>query len=137
VADVFERPDLADHPRLRTNVLRVAHRDECDATVAEQTSTWATEELDRRLAEVGIPAAQVNDMAGLVAHPQLTARDRWREVHTSAGPVQAVLPPITYRDVEMRMGEVPALGAHTDTVLAELGLDAGEVGHLRRTGVVA
>jgi crotonobetainyl-CoA:carnitine CoA-transferase CaiB-like acyl-CoA transferase len=137
VTDVFARPDLADHPRLATNVLRVAHRDECDATVAEQTSTWTTSDLDARLAEAGIPAAQVNDMSGLVDHVQLDARDRWREVMTSAGPVQALLPPMTYRDVELRMDDVPTLGAHTDAVLTELGLGADDVGALRQAGVVA
>jgi crotonobetainyl-CoA:carnitine CoA-transferase CaiB-like acyl-CoA transferase len=137
VTEVFGRPDLAEHPRLRTNVLRVAHRQECDETVAELTSLWSTEELDARLAEAGIPAAHVNDMGGLVEHVQLAARDRWRDVETSAGPVMALLPPMTYRDVQLRMDEVPALGAHTDLVLAELGLDAEQVDGLRRTGAVA
>ena len=47
-------------------------------------------------------------------HPQLAARDRWREVETPAGPVRALLPPVTVAGREARMGPVPALGEHTD-----------------------
>ncbi|MGH3519235.1 MAG: CaiB/BaiF CoA transferase family protein [Haloechinothrix sp.] len=136
VTEVFDRVDLVDHPQFRTNVLRVQHRAECDAVVAAHTSVWNTAELDRRLAEVGIPAAQINDMSALLEHPQLSERDRWREVGTARGPIKAVLPPMTYRDVELKMGDVPVLGAQTDTVLSELGFDAGKINRLRREGVV-
>lgn len=135
VGEVFARPDLADHPHLATNPLRVAHREECDRAVAEQTRGFTTGELDARLAAAGVPAAQINDMAGLVAHPQLSARNRWREVDTPAGPVDAVLPPMSFRDVELPMGPIPALGAHTDVVLAELGVDAASIGRLVAAGV--
>lgn len=137
VVDVFDRPDLAEHPLFATNVLRVANRAACDAAVAEETARWATEDLDRRLAEAGVPAAQVNDMAGLVAHPQLAERDRWREVGTEQGPIRALLPPVTFRDVELPMGDVPALGEHTGAVLAGLGLPADQIESLYARGVVA
>lgn len=136
VADVFGRPDLAEHPRLRTNVLRVAHRDECDAAVAEETRRWTTAALDARLAEVGVPAAQINDLQGLVEHPQLSARDRWREVGTPAGPVRAILPPMTFSDVELIMGDIPDLGEHTQRVLAELGYTAADIDRLCAAGTV-
>jgi crotonobetainyl-CoA:carnitine CoA-transferase CaiB-like acyl-CoA transferase len=136
VTDVFERPDLVDHPRLATNPLRVAHREECDAVVAEHTRGFATADIDARLAAAGVPAAQINDMSGLVEHPQLAGRDRWREVDTPAGPVRGVLPPMTFRDVELPMGAIPELGAHTDAVLAEVGLDAGAIDRLVADGVV-
>lgn len=136
VTEVFERPDLAEHPRLATNPLRVRHRQECDAVVAEQTRRFTTNELDTRLAAAGVPAAQVNDMAGLVDHAQLAARDRWREVTTPAGPVRAVLPPMTFRDVELKMGDIPELGAHTDRVLGELGIDVDARDRLVVSGVV-
>ncbi|MGY2084148.1 CaiB/BaiF CoA transferase family protein [Blastococcus sp. SYSU DS0539] len=134
VVDVFGRPDLAEHPRLRTNVLRVAHREECDAAVAAETRTWSTAELDARLAEAGIPAAQLNDMQGLIDHPQLSARDRWREVGTPAGPIRAILPPMTFADVELAMGDVPDLGEHTSGVLSELGYAAADVDRLVASG---
>ena len=100
----------------------MAHRAECDAVVAECTSTWPTAQLDERLAEVGIPAAQINSTADVLEHPQLVERDRWRTVKTEAGEIRGVLPPMTFRDVELPMGPVPALGEHSAAIRAELQL---------------
>ncbi|MGV9733850.1 CaiB/BaiF CoA transferase family protein [Rhodococcus aetherivorans] len=136
VTEVFGRPDLAGHPKFATNILRVQHRAETDAVVAENTRRFETAELDKRLAAAGVPAARLNDMKHLIEHPQLAERDRWREVGTEAGAVRAVLPPMTFSDVEMRMGAVPALGQHTDAVLAELGLTDAQVAGLRAAGIV-
>ncbi|MGX7730142.1 CaiB/BaiF CoA transferase family protein [Rhodococcus sp. 2H158] len=136
VTEVFGRPDLAGHPKFATNILRVQHRAETDAVVAENTRRFETAELDKRLAAAGVPAARLNDMRHLIEHPQLAERDRWREVGTEAGAVRAVLPPMTFSDVEMRMGAVPALGQHTDAVLAELGLTDEQVAGLRAAGIV-
>ncbi len=136
VIKVFDRADLVDHPRLRTNVLRVANRAECDAVVTTETRTWSTADLDARLAEAGVPAAQLNDMQGLIDHPQLSARDRWRSVDTPAGPVRAILPPMTFGDVEMAMGAVPDLGEHSAAVLAEFGYTAAEIERLGADGTV-
>ena len=122
VTDVFDDPALADDPRFVTNLERVRNRAACDAAVGGHTVRRTTAELDERLAAAGIPAAQVNGTAELVEHPQLRERDRWRTVATEVGDIRAVLPPMTYRDVELPMGPVPALGEHTDKILAELGL---------------
>ncbi|MGW0022553.1 CaiB/BaiF CoA transferase family protein [Rhodococcus sp. NPDC003382] len=136
MSEVFARDDLAANPRYATNVLRVQHRAEVDALVAEETRRFFTADLDAQLAKAGVPAAQLNDMKGLIAHPQLEARDRWREIGTEAGPIRAVLPPMTFRDVEMRMGPVPALGEQTDRILGELGLTEAQVAGLRAAGIV-
>jgi crotonobetainyl-CoA:carnitine CoA-transferase CaiB-like acyl-CoA transferase len=122
VTEVFGRPELADDPRFRTNVLRVANRAACDAEVSAHTRGWGTTELGTRLAAVGVAAAQVNNVRGLVEHPQLKARNRWRLVETENGPAEALLPPATFADVEAPMGPVPALGQHTVDVLREAGL---------------
>jgi itaconate CoA-transferase len=123
VTDVFGHPEYADDHRFATNVDRVANRTECDALVASFTTIWTTAALDERLAETGIPAAQLNDTANLIEHPQLAERDRWRTVRTEAGDIRAVLPPMTFRDIELPMGAIPALGEHTEAIFAEFGLD--------------
>lgn len=130
VTSVLEAPHLADDPRFTTNVQRVKHRAECDAAVAAETVRWSTVELDDRLAQAGIPAAQVKQVADVVADPQLRARDRWRKIGTENATVDALLPPVTFADVEARMGDVPAFGAHTRALLEEAGADADEL--LRR-----
>jgi itaconate CoA-transferase len=124
VTDVLRAPELADDPRFATNVQRVRHRSACDAAVAAQTKRWTTAELDARLAAVGVPAAQVNELDQVVKHPQLRARDRWRTIRTEHAAVEALLPPATFADVEARMGDVPALGQHTRALLMESGMDA-------------
>ena len=133
---VLADESLATDPRFTTNRLRVQHREELDKEVGQRTAAYTTADLEQRLADAGVPAAQVNEMAGLVEHPQLAERDRWREVRTERGPVRAILPPMTYADVELVMGDVPALGQHTDAVLGALGLDQAEIDQLRTEGVV-
>ncbi|MFV2198956.1 CaiB/BaiF CoA transferase family protein [Nocardiopsis sp. LOL_012] len=128
VGEVFGREEYADDPRFRTNLERVRHRAECDAFVAGQTARWSTAELDERLAEAGIPSARLNRLSDLVEHPQLSERDRWRTVGTERGDIRAVLPPMTFGDVELRMGPVPALGEQTAAILRELGLDGEPAG---------
>ena len=122
VRDVLGRPELVDDDRYATNIARVARRAEVDALVASLTSGFESDELMSRLEEYGVPAARLNDVAGLVEHPQLAARDRWRDVDTPGGPVRGLLPPMTFTDVELPMRPVPALGQHTEAILAELGL---------------
>lgn len=126
VTDVLDVPDLADDPRFAINVERVRNRSECDALVAEQTRQWSTDDLNARLAAAGIPAAQVNHLDHVVQHPQLQARDRWRKIGTEHAEVEALLPPLTFTDVEARMGNVPALGQHTRALLVESGMDPAD-----------
>ena len=78
----------------------------------------------------------MNTMADVWAHPQLQARERWREVGTSAGAVPALLPPGTPSAFEPRMDAVPALGEHTDAILRELGYDASRIAALRDAGAI-
>lgn len=121
VSDVLGRPELADDPRYATNIERVARRAEVDGLVAAETRQMRTDELDEKLAAAGVPAAEIRDLAGVVGHPQLSARDRWRDVETEAGTIRGLLPPMTFADVELPMGPVPALGEHTAAILRELG----------------
>jgi itaconate CoA-transferase len=72
----------------------------------------------------------------LAAHEQLKARDRWRSIGTSAGPIDALLPPANLQDVDVVMGDVPSVGQHTDAILAELGYARDAIDAMRATGAI-
>jgi crotonobetainyl-CoA:carnitine CoA-transferase CaiB-like acyl-CoA transferase len=74
------------------------------------------------LDEAGIACARLRTPHEFAGHPQLAARDRWREVDTPRGPVRAMLPPVTVPGREAAMGSVPAVGEHSAAIRAELGL---------------
>jgi crotonobetainyl-CoA:carnitine CoA-transferase CaiB-like acyl-CoA transferase len=75
-------------------------------------------------------------MTDVLAHPQLAARDRWRDVSTPVGTIRALRSALEPTG-EVALGPVPALGSHTDAVLSELGYDDGQIAVLRDTGAVA
>jgi itaconate CoA-transferase len=70
------------------------------------------------------------------AHAQLAVRERWTEVASPVGAIAALKPPALPAAFEARMDAIPALGQHTDAVLAELGFDKTAVARWRRDGVV-
>jgi crotonobetainyl-CoA:carnitine CoA-transferase CaiB-like acyl-CoA transferase len=123
VTHVLDAAELADDPRFATNVARVRNRAECDVEVGARTRRWSTNQLDARLDEAGIPAAQIKTLAHVVDHEQLRARDRWRSVPIEGATIEGLLPPATFGDVEAPMGPVPALGEHTQALLLEAGFD--------------
>jgi crotonobetainyl-CoA:carnitine CoA-transferase CaiB-like acyl-CoA transferase len=83
----------------------------------------------QRLDAAQIANARVNDMREVWNHPQLRARKRWDEVDTPEGPVTSPLPP-GLMGGEARMDRVPALGEHTEAILAELGLSPAQIAAL-------
>ncbi|MFF0449158.1 CaiB/BaiF CoA transferase family protein [Streptomyces sp. NPDC004609] len=135
---VLGRPELGFDPLFATNTARTAHRATTDAQVAEALGRLPTAEAVARLEAAGIACARLNTVTDVAAHPQLAARERWREVGSPAGPLKALLPPITLPGgPEARMGAVPALGEHTDALLKALGMTEEGTAALRRDGVVA
>ncbi|MGW8488685.1 CaiB/BaiF CoA transferase family protein [Streptomyces sp. NPDC055886] len=135
---VLGRPELAEDPDFATNAARTANRERTDGTVGRALACLTGEEALARLEAAGIACARLNTVADVAAHPQLAARDRWREVGSPVGPLRALLPPITLPgSEEARMGAVPALGEHTDALLRALGMTDEQTSVLRRDGVVA
>jgi crotonobetainyl-CoA:carnitine CoA-transferase CaiB-like acyl-CoA transferase len=135
---VLGKPELGDDPAYATNSARVAHRERTDALVGKALGALDTDEAMARLERAGIACARLRDLHEVAAHPQLAARDRWRQVGTPAGPLRALLPPITLPGgTEARMGNVPALGEHTEALLRAVGMTDDEIAALRRDGVTA
>ena len=78
----------------------------------------------------------MNTVEQVVNHPQLVERHRWRTMHSPVGPIPTLLPPVISSAWEPALGAVPALGEHTDALLAELGRDEQEIAALREARVV-
>jgi crotonobetainyl-CoA:carnitine CoA-transferase CaiB-like acyl-CoA transferase len=125
--DLIGRPDLAEDERFRTNPGRVEHRE----FLEEQIAAWCAEqdlaEIQRNADAAGIGNSRYNTPSDVIAHPHLVARDRWRDLETPGGTIRALLPPPVISGYEPAMGPVPALGQHTESVLAELGLSQEEI----------
>lgn len=131
--DVLRRPELAGDDRFTSNSKRVANREALHAAIAEAFAGLTAQQAIARLDAAQIANAGVNDMQDVWAHPQLAARDRWREIATPAGTVPALLPP---GREDAPMGAVPALGEHTETILAELGYGRDDIAALRTQGAI-
>jgi itaconate CoA-transferase len=121
------REDLAADPRYARNDDRVACRDELDAELAKWTQGRTLAQVQDAADAAGIGNAVYRTPMEVLDHPQLRARDRWREVRTSVGPVLGLLPPLLFDGQALPVGSVPDLGEHTAAVLAELGVDPATV----------
>ncbi len=135
-AEALGRPEVAGDPRFSSNPRRVEHRDALDALITEAFSTLTAEEVIARLESAQIANARMNTVQEFIDHPQLAARNRWRDVASPAGPVRSLVPPFDFDGMEIPMGPIPALGEHTETILGELGFDRGTVGEWRKAGII-
>lgn len=125
LAQVLERPELADDPRFVTNADRVAHRDELSGAVVAALSRRTAEEWFDLLAVEGIPAGPINDLAAafelatriglepVVEIPDAARRSVARQV---ANPIRLSRTPATYEQAP------PLLGSDTEEVVTRLGV---------------
>jgi len=135
---VIGRPDLADEPALASNDGRVRSNEMLDAVIATWTSARTMDEILARLDAADVPAGRIYSVADIVDDPHYAAREMILPTELP-GDVTVKMPGITPKLSETP-GEVrwsgPTLGQHTDEVLTGLGLQAGDIAQLRRSGAV-
>ena len=117
---VLESPALTNDPRFATNDRRLSNRAELESHIEALLGQHSVATIIERLDRANIANAAMNDVAAVVNHPQLAARQRWVNVESFAGDFQALLPPHNLAGVAPRMGRVPAVGEHTKEILSEL-----------------
>ena len=135
-AQVLGRPDVEDDERFRTNELRLQHREALRAVIEKTFATLKAEEIEAKLEGARIAHARMNSVREVIDHPQLTARSRWTEIGSEAGPLRALPPPVAIEGVDPVMGAVPALGQHTSAILQELGFTDDVVAKWKREKVI-
>jgi len=133
---VLVQSGLKGDPRFSSSSLRSKARKELYGIIVEAFAKLTAEQIVQRLDEAQIGNARMNDMRDLWEHAQLRARKRWVDVDTPAGKVKALLPPGVPASFDPRMDPVPAIGEHTEAILAELGYKQEAIAKLRAAGAV-
>jgi itaconate CoA-transferase len=134
--DVLQRPEVATDARFDTNTKRSENRGELKALIEECFRPLTAAQVIAQLDAAGIGNASVNAITDVWKHPQLAARERWVDVGSPAGPIPALKPPADNDSFDCRMDPIPALGQHTDAILAELGYDPEAIARLHQAGAV-
>ena len=133
---VLHEPALAADARFATGPARNTHRTELREVIEAAFGLLTAAEAIERLERAEIANARLNTLQEFWDHAQLRARDRFREVGSPSGPLQALRPPFNFDGFEPRMDAVPALGEHSRAVLARLGYSDLEVERLVAGGAV-
>jgi itaconate CoA-transferase len=124
--EVLGRPELVEDPRCARNTERVANNDMItdviETVLARRLADDVVSELERR----GLACARTRTPQEFYDHPQLAARNRWREVDSPGGRVRALLPPVLMEGREAAMGDVPSLGQHSAALRREFGVSSGD-----------
>jgi formyl-CoA transferase len=139
------KPEWATDARFATTAQRNINRGALIPTMAEVTRTRTTADWVELLGHHAVPCGPINNIAEAFAEKQAQSRNlvvnqpvvggslassAIKNIATVASPLRLVdTPPVLKR-------APPALGQHTDEVLAGLGLDAAAIAVLRQSGVV-
>lgn len=135
-AEVLQMQELATDERFNSNSKRAAAQSELREIILSVFGRQSSDEVIASLDDARIANARINDMADVWAHPQLKARRRWVTIGSPAGDIPALLPPGIDDPADTRMEPVPALGQHTDAVLAELGYSVETIRELHAASIV-
>ncbi|HET7479750.1 MAG TPA: CaiB/BaiF CoA-transferase family protein [Rubrobacteraceae bacterium] len=134
---VLKRRELAEDPRFSSNSRRVANREDLHSEIEAVLGTLPADDALLRLDEASIANARMRTVQGFLDHPQLAARERWREVGSPVGSLRALIPPATFDGDEPVMAPIPDVGEHTGSILAEIGYADSEIDALRRDGSIS
>jgi len=115
-SDVLQRPDLIDHPLYHDNPARSDNRSQLDEIIRPIFAVLSFSECERRMREAGIAFGRLSAVSDLAQHPALKRRTmRLPDGQNLTAPLPAG------RTQSGSVPDVPALGQHTQAVIAEFG----------------
>ena len=132
------REDLAEDPTLADNAGRDARRDELYALIDAWVAQHDEAAVLATLAAAEVPASRIYSVADMFADPQFLAREMLHSVKLPDG-CDCRMPGVVPKLSATPGGSEwigPALGEHTDAVLAGLGYDDARIAALRAAGAI-
>lgn len=136
-SDVLHHPELAEDSRFANNEARLRNRAELEPMVEAILLQLDVEEAERRLEAAAMPYSRMNDVAEVLQHPQVLARDRLLSVAVPGdNAVDLLRAPFNIDGASEPSRPIPSIGQHTDEVLKALGYGDREIATLRATGAV-
>lgn len=139
--DAIGAPELADDPRFRDNPDRMANLEELERVLTAHFKSKSTADWLAAFEAVGLPAGPVLSVGEMHADPHVAARDMVVGLdHPQAGPTKTIGLPVKLSATPGGIKRpAPLLGQHTREVLAEIGMNTGEVDGLvdRGAAIVA
>jgi crotonobetainyl-CoA:carnitine CoA-transferase CaiB-like acyl-CoA transferase len=140
LVSVMEQPELLTDPRFATIRARgqADNMKAIDAIIGAWTARHQSVDLERRLVEQSIPCARIYSIADIYADPHFAARNMLVDVpHPQLGPVkQAGIVPKLSRTPGAIRHTGPDIGADTERILRELGIDEARIEELKRNGTI-
>jgi crotonobetainyl-CoA:carnitine CoA-transferase CaiB-like acyl-CoA transferase len=139
LAKLMGRPELAEDERFASHHARGENEDLLDDIIGEWARRHTAEELDRIVNEAGVVCAPVYDAADIYEDPYFRERELLveyeDEVHGRIS-AQGIVPKLSGTPGRVRQAARWTVGADTEAVLRELGVEGEELGALREAGVV-
>jgi len=136
--DALELGHLRGHPDFRTNDDRYRHRAAINAEINARTREKPVAHWIEAINRAGVPCGKVLDMGQVFDDPQ-TRHQQMRITidHPQHGRLDVLGFPVKFTDDPCRVHRPPpVLGADTDAILAELGIEASRIAELRSRNVI-
>lgn len=138
LCEAIGRPEIARDARFEKASGRIQHRDILLGLLYAVFPSKTTKEWLTILDDAGVPSGRVNDFDGALNEPQIQHRKMIRKVeHPIAGTLKILANPIRLSETPIDgYTPPPAVGEHTDAVLASLGYAPADIAHLRARKVI-
>ena len=114
-AKVLKQPEITRKPGFADNMERLGNRTALDEIVARRFGQLTSEQAMTELEAAGLAYGRLNEIAEVSRHPHL----RRLPVSTPGGEVEMIAPAAIFDSQPLRLGPVPARGAHTDRLREE------------------